>query len=86
MDRIPRRSEDVEIFCDGAAYGIFQFESSGCATSCGRTRRDSRDLIALNALTDTGPGEAHGHDSRPQTGSRVKVTYEVKELEPTGDT
>ena len=57
IDNVPLDdAKAYKLFADGAAYGIFQFESSGMRDLLRRAKPDSlEDLIALNALYRPGP-------------------------------
>src|SRR6185503_2177173 len=57
IDRIPLDDpKTYQIFQDGAAYGIFQFESSGMREILRKAKPQRLDdLIALNALYRPGP-------------------------------
>jgi DNA polymerase-3 subunit alpha len=72
------------VFADGAAYGIFQFESSGMRELL-RKAKPSRldDLIALNALYRPGPLKSGMVDDwvERKQGKR-EVKYELQLLEP----
>ena len=69
---------------EGAAYGIFQFESSGMRDILRKAKPQRLDdLIALNALYRPGPlRSGMVDDFIARKHGRVKVSYEVKELEP----
>jgi len=73
-----------QIFAEGAAYGIFQFESSGMRDILRKAKPQRLDdLIALNALYRPGPlRSGMVDDFIARKHGRVKVSYEVKELEP----
>src|SRR5262247_3323255 len=77
-------AKTYKVFGEGAAYGIFQFESSGMREllrKAGPDRLD--DLIALNALYRPGPlrsGMVDDWIARKQ--GRTEVTYELPQLEP----
>ena len=85
IDNVPL--DDVKtfkVFQEGAAYGIFQFESSGMRELLRKakpTRID--DLIALNALYRPGPLKSGMVDDwvERKQGKR-EVKYDLKELEP----
>ena len=85
IDNIPLDDpKTYKVFADGAAYGIFQFESSGMRELLRKakpTRLD--DLIALNALYRPGPLKSGMVDDwvERKQGKR-EVKYELKELEP----
>src|SRR5688500_13869301 len=73
-----------QVFSEGATYGIFQFESSGMRDILRKAKPQRLDdLIALNALYRPGPlRSGMVDDFIARKHGRVKVTYEVKELEP----
>jgi DNA polymerase III subunit alpha len=73
-----------QIFSDGQTYGIFQFESSGMRDILRKAKPQRlEDLIALNALYRPGPlRSGMVDDFIARKHGRVKVSYEVKELEP----
>src|SRR5438105_3556254 len=85
IDNIPLDDpKTYRVFAEGAAYGIFQFESSGMRELLRKakpTRID--DLIALNALYRPGPLKSGMVDDwvERKQGKR-EVKYELKELEP----
>jgi len=85
MDNIPLDDpKTYKLFTEGAAYGIFQFESSGMRELL-RKAKPSRleDLIALNALYRPGPlksGMVDDYVARKQ--GRTEIKYEVPQLEP----
>ncbi len=85
LDTIPLDdAKTYQIFSEGATYGIFQFESSGMRDIL-RKAKPQRidDLIALNALYRPGPlRSGMVDDFIARKHGKVKVTYEVKELEP----
>jgi DNA polymerase-3 subunit alpha len=72
------------VFQEGAAFGIFQFESSGMRELLRKAKPDRlEDLIALNALYRPGPlksGMVDDYIARKQGSKEVK--YDFKELEP----
>ncbi len=85
IDNIPLDDpKTFRVFADGAAYGIFQFESSGMRDLL-RRAKPSRfdDLIALNALYRPGPLKSGMVDDwvERKQGKR-EVKYDLKELEP----
>ena len=85
LDTIPLDDlKTYEIFADGATYGIFQFESSGMRDILRKAKPQRLDdLIALNALYRPGPlRSGMVDDFIARKHGKVKVTYEVKELEP----
>ncbi|MCM3881813.1 MAG: DNA polymerase III subunit alpha [Vicinamibacterales bacterium] len=73
-----------QIFADGQTYGIFQFESSGMRDILRKAKPQRLDdLIALNALYRPGPlRSGMVDDFIARKHGKVKVSYEVKELEP----
>ena len=85
LDTIPLDdAKTYQIFAEGATYGIFQFESSGMRDILRKAKPQRLDdLIALNALYRPGPlRSGMVDDFIARKHGRVKVTYEVKELEP----
>ena len=85
IDNVPLDDPKAyKLFADGAAYGIFQFESSGMRDLLRRAKPDSlEDLIALNALYRPGPlrsGMVDDWVARKQ--GRTEVKYELPQLEP----
>ena len=85
LDTIPLDDpRTYQIFADGATYGIFQFESSGMRDILRKAKPQRLDdLIALNALYRPGPlRSGMVDDFIARKHGKVKVTYEVKELEP----
>ena len=73
-----------KVFGEGAAYGIFQFESSGMRELLRKAKPERLDdLIALNALYRPGPLKSGMVDDwvERKQGKR-EVKYELKELEP----
>jgi DNA polymerase-3 subunit alpha len=85
VDNIPLDDpKTYRVFQEGAAYGIFQFESSGMRELLRKakpTRLD--DLIALNALYRPGPLKSGMVDDwvERKQGKR-EVKYELSQLEP----
>jgi DNA polymerase-3 subunit alpha len=85
IDNIPLDDpRTYKVFQEGAAYGIFQFESSGMRELLRKakpTRLD--DLIALNALYRPGPLKSGMVDDwvERKQGKR-EVKYELPQLEP----
>jgi DNA polymerase III subunit alpha len=85
IDNIPLDDpKTYKVFGEGAAYGIFQFESSGMRELLRKakpTRLD--DLIALNALYRPGPLKSGMVDDwvERKQGKR-DVKYELAQLEP----
>ena len=85
LDTIPLDdAKTYQIFAEGATFGIFQFESSGMREILRKAKPQRLDdLIALNALYRPGPlRSGMVDDFIARKHGRVKVTYEVKELEP----
>jgi DNA polymerase-3 subunit alpha len=83
IDNIPLDDpKTYKVFADGAAYGIFQFESSGMRDLL-RRAKPSRfdDLIALNALYRPGPLKSGMVDDwvERKQGKR-EVKYELPQL------
>jgi DNA polymerase-3 subunit alpha len=85
VDNIPLDDpKTYKVFQEGAAYGIFQFESSGMRELLRKakpTRLD--DLIALNALYRPGPLKSGMVDDwvERKQGKR-EVKYDLSQLEP----
>src|SRR6187455_485616 len=77
-------AKTYKVFGEGAAYGIFQFESSGMRELLRKAKPERLDdLIALNALYRPGPlksGMVDDYIARKQGKSEVK--YELPQLEP----
>jgi DNA polymerase III subunit alpha len=90
IDNIPLDdAKTYKVFQEGAAFGIFQFESSGMRELLRKARPDRLDdLIALNALYRPGPlksGMVDDYIARKQGQKEVK--YDFPQLEPIlGDT
>ena len=85
LDAIPLDDpKTYQIFAEGATYGIFQFESSGMRDILRKAKPQRLDdLIALNALYRPGPlRSGMVDDFIARKHGKVKVTYELKELEP----
>ncbi len=85
IDNIPLDdARTYRVFAEGAAYGIFQFESSGMRDLLRKAKPESlEDLIALNALYRPGPlrsGMVDDWVARKQ--GRTEVKYELPALEP----
>ena len=85
IDTIPLDDpKTYKLFGDGAAYGIFQFESSGMRELLRKAKPERLDdLIALNALYRPGPlksGMVDDWVARKQ--GRTEVKYELPQLEP----
>ncbi len=85
IDNIPLDDpKTYKVFQDGAAFGIFQFESSGMRELLRRAKPTHiDDLIALNALYRPGPLKSGMVDDwvERKQGKR-EVQYDLKELEP----
>jgi DNA polymerase-3 subunit alpha len=85
IDNVPFDDpKTYRLFAEGAAYGIFQFESSGMRDLL-RKAKPGRldDLIALNALYRPGPlksGMVDDWVARKQ--GKTEIRYEVPQLEP----
>jgi DNA polymerase-3 subunit alpha len=85
IDSIPLDDpKTYKVFADGAAYGIFQFESSGMRELLRKAKPERLDdLIALNALYRPGPlksGMVDDFIARKQ--GRTEIKYELPQLEP----
>jgi DNA polymerase III subunit alpha len=85
IDNVPLDDpKTYKLFGEGAAYGIFQFESSGMRELLRKAKPERlEDLIALNALYRPGPlksGMVDDWVARKQ--GKTEVKYELKELEP----
>jgi DNA polymerase-3 subunit alpha len=85
IDAIPLDdAATYKVFGEGAAYGIFQFESSGMRELLRKARPERLDdLIALNALYRPGPlksGMVDDFISRKQ--GRTEIKYDLPSLEP----
>jgi DNA polymerase-3 subunit alpha len=85
IDSIPLDDpKTYKLFGDGAAYGIFQFESSGMRDLLRKAKPESiEDLIALNALYRPGPlksGMVDDWVARKQ--GKTEIKYELPQLEP----
>src|SRR6188508_240022 len=85
IDTIPLDdAATYKVFGEGAAHGIFQFESSGMRELLRKAKPERLDdLIALNALYRPGPlksGMVDDFIARKQ--GRTEVKYELKQLEP----
>jgi DNA polymerase-3 subunit alpha len=85
IDNIPLDdAKTFRVFQEGAAFGIFQFESSGMRELLRKAKPTHiDDLIALNALYRPGPLKSGMVDDwvERKQGKR-EVKYELKELEP----
>src|SRR6185503_17786593 len=85
IDNIPLDDpKTYKVFQEGAAFGIFQFESSGMRELLRRAKPTHiDDLIALNALYRPGPLKSGMVDDwvERKQGKR-EVKYDLKELEP----
>src|SRR5215204_3675206 len=90
IDSVPLDDpKTYKLFGEGAAYGIFQFESSGMRELLRKAKPERLDdLIALNALYRPGPlksGMVDDFISRKQ--GKTEVKYELPQLAPIlGDT
>jgi len=85
IDSIPLDDpKTYKLFGEGAAYGIFQFESSGMRELLRKAKPERLDdLIALNALYRPGPlksGMVDDWVARKQ--GKTEVKYELQALEP----
>ncbi len=85
IDNVPfDDAKTYKVFGEGAAYGIFQFESSGMRDLLRRAKPESLDdLIALNALYRPGPlrsGMVDDWVARKQ--GKTEVKYELPQLQP----
>ncbi len=85
IDNIPLDdAKTYKVFAEGAAHGIFQFESSGMRDLLRKARPERLDdLIALNALYRPGPlqsGMVDDFVARKQ--GRTKIKYDLPQLEP----
>ena len=85
IDAIPLDDpKTYRVFGEGAAFGIFQFESSGMRDLLRKAKPERLDdLIALNALYRPGPlksGMVDDWVARKQ--GRTEVKYELPQLEP----
>jgi DNA polymerase-3 subunit alpha len=85
IDNIPLDDpKTYRVFQEGAAFGIFQFESSGMRDLLRKAKPESlEDLIALNALYRPGPlrsGMVDDWVARKQ--GRTEVKYELSQLAP----
>jgi DNA polymerase-3 subunit alpha len=85
IDTIPLDDpKTYKVFGEGAAFGIFQFESSGMRDLLRKAKPERLDdLIALNALYRPGPlksGMVDDFISRKQ--GRTPIKYELPQLEP----
>jgi DNA polymerase-3 subunit alpha len=77
-------AKTYKLFGEGAAYGIFQFESSGMRELLRKAKPERlEDLIALNALYRPGPLKSGMVDDwvERKQGKR-EVKYELSQLEP----
>jgi DNA polymerase-3 subunit alpha len=85
IDLIPLDDpKTYRLFGEGAAYGIFQFESSGMRELLRKAKPERLDdLIALNALYRPGPlksGMVDDFIARKQ--GKTEIKYELPQLEP----
>src|SRR4029453_12634264 len=85
LDAIPLDdAKTYQLFGEGAAYGIFQFESSGMREILRKAKPQRLDdLIALNALYRPGPpksGVGDAYISRKQ--GKREVKHELAQLGP----
>ena len=85
IDNIPLDdAKTYQVFQDGAAFGIFQFESSGMRELLRKAKPERLDdLIALNALYRPGPlksGMVDDYIARKQGTKEVK--YDLPQLAP----
>jgi DNA polymerase III subunit alpha len=85
IDNVPLDDpKTYKLFGEGAAYGIFQFESSGMRELLRKAKPERLDdLIALNALYRPGPlksGMVDDWVARKQ--GKTEVKYELNALEP----
>jgi DNA polymerase III subunit alpha len=85
VDNVPLDDpKTYKVFGEGAAYGIFQFESSGMRELLRKAKPERLDdLIALNALYRPGPlksGMVDDFIARKQGTKEIK--YELPQLEP----
>ncbi len=85
IDSVPLDdAKTYKLFGEGAAYGIFQFESSGMRELLRKAKPERLDdLIALNALYRPGPlksGMVDDWVARKQ--GKTEVKYELQALEP----
>jgi DNA polymerase-3 subunit alpha len=85
IDNVPLDDpKTYKVFGEGAAYGIFQFESSGMRELLRKAKPERLDdLIALNALYRPGPlksGMVDDFIARKQGTKEIK--YELPQLEP----
>ena len=85
IDAVPLDDpKTYKLFGEGAAFGIFQFESSGMRELLRKAKPERLDdLIALNALYRPGPlksGMVDDWVARKQ--GKTEVKYELPQLEP----
>ncbi|MEQ1574606.1 MAG: DNA polymerase III subunit alpha, partial [Vicinamibacterales bacterium] len=85
IDAIPLDDpKTYKVFGEGAAFGIFQFESSGMRELLRKAKPERlEDLIALNALYRPGPlksGMVDDFIARKQ--GKKEIKYELPQLEP----
>jgi DNA polymerase III subunit alpha len=84
LSRIPLHDEKtLQLFCEGKASCIFQFESSGMRDILRRLQPGRfEDLIALNALYRPGPIQGGMIDDFiARKHGKVKIEYELPQLE-----
>ena len=85
IDTIPLDDpKTYKVFGDGAAFGIFQFESSGMRELLRKAKPERlEDLIALNALYRPGPLKSGMVDDFIACKQgRKEIKYELPQLEP----
>jgi DNA polymerase III subunit alpha len=77
-------AKTYQLFQDGQAFGIFQFESSGMRDILRKAKPQTlEDLIALNALYRPGPlRSGMVDDFIARKGGKVEIKYELPQLEP----
>ena len=85
IDQVPLDdAKTYKVFAEGAAFGIFQFESSGMRELLRKVKPERLDdLIALNALYRPGPlksGMVEDFIARKQ--GKKEIKYELAALEP----
>jgi len=85
IDTIPLDDpKTYKVFADGAAFGIFQFESSGMRELLRKAKPERlEDLIALNALYRPGPLKSGMVDNWVAgKQGKTQIKYELPQLEP----